>query len=56
MAFGKPSSEAGEYEPVFSEYLLDDESFETYVTAEEDDILAIEVPCTLTISAGVVFQ
>lgn len=37
-------------------YADSEKAFEGFITAEEGDTLTVSFPCTLTISAGVVFQ
>ncbi len=56
LALGAADDPEDEYPSKLYEYINTDEAFEAYITGEEGDWLLTQVPCTLTISAGVQFK
>ena len=56
LALGAADDPEDEYPSKLYEYIRSDEAFEAYITGEEGDWLLTQIPCTLTISAGVQFK
>ncbi len=56
IAFAAADDPENSYPSKMYEFITEEEAFEAYITAEEGDVLTVEFPCDLTISAGVTFQ